>query len=299
MKQQASILKPGDTIGIVAPARSFTYEALELFVNDIHSKGYNVKFGKTIGQVYHQLSGTADERCLDMQNFIDDPNIKAIWCCRGGYGCVQFVDQLDWSEFKKFPKWLIGFSDITVLHMALQQHQMESLHAWMPVNFSTITTEAYSSLWHVLESRQSKYELITAPHCQSGKSRGILVGGNLSILYSLTGTLHDFNWSDKILFIEDLDEYLYHIDRMMMNLKRCGILSQIRGLIVGGMSQMNDHTIPWGMNATEIIKNIVSEYDYPVVFDFPAGHIDDNRALVLGATYELDVNEDTIRLGMI
>jgi muramoyltetrapeptide carboxypeptidase len=258
--------------------------------------GLNVVVGKTIGLEKHQFAGSDEERTTDFQKMLDNSKIKAIWCARGGYGTVRIIDQLDFTEFKKQPKWIIGYSDVTVLQSQLHNLGFETLHATMPINVSTNTKEAFSSLKKSLFGEQLSYEIPSSEENKLGKAKGELVGGNLSILYSLLGSNSSVKTDGKILFIEDLDEYLYHIDRMLMNLKRNGYFDNLKGLIVGGMTKMHDNTIPFGKTAKEIILDAVSEYNFPVVFDFPAGHLDDNRALILGRKVDLEVGKKTVRL---
>ena len=224
---------------------------------------------------------------------LDNPDIKAILCVRGGYGTVRIIDDIDFSHFQKNPKWLAGFSDITVLHSHIHKLNVASLHSTMPISFSSNTTESIMSLKDALFGKHLSIKIDLHPFNRFGEAKGQIVGGNLSILYSLMGSPSDLNTDGKILFIEDLDEYLYHIDRMMMNLKRSGKLSNLKGLIVGGMTKMNDNTIPFGKDAESIIKDVVSEYNYPVCFGFPAGHIKDNRALKLGVIAELKVDKQS------
>ena len=226
-----------------------------------------------------------------LQYMLDNEDIKAILCVRGGYGTVRIIDKINFSQFQKKSKWLAGFSDITVLHSQIHKLNIASLHSTMPVSFSSNTTAAIESLKDALFGNNISIETDSHPLNRNGQAKGQIVGGNLSILYSLIGSPSDLNTDGKILFIEDLDEYLYHIDRMMMNLKRSGKLSNLRGLIVGGMTKMNDNTIPFGKDAESIIKDAVSEYNYPICFGFPAGHVSDNRTLKLGQIAHLKVGK--------
>jgi len=221
--------------------------------------------------------------------------VRAIVIARGGYGTVRIIDHLNFDKFIKNPKWIIGYSDVTALHSHIhQQFNIQTLHATMPLNFPADGKDnnALHSLKKALFGEVLEYTV--KPHTlnRRGKASGILNGGNLSLLFALNGTPSDISTEGKILFIEDLDEYLYHIDRMMMNLKRSGKLSHLKALIVGGMTEMRDNTIPFGKEANEIIAEAVSEYDYPVLFDFPAGHIEDNRALILGGECEIKVSKE-------
>ncbi len=228
---------------------------------------------------------------------LDNPKVKAIWCARGGYGTVRIIDQLNFSEFKKQPKWIIGYSDITVLHSHIHNLGIETIHAQMPLEIETKTEATRSSLKKTLFGVKNSisYESLRN-NTRVGHSKGQLVGGNLSILYSLCGSPSAINTEGKILFIEDLDEYLYHIDRMLQNIKRNGMFDKISGLIVGEMTQMNDNTIPFGKTPKEMILDICGEYDFPIAFNFPAGHIDDNRAMIMGRESVLNVSNKDVTL---
>jgi muramoyltetrapeptide carboxypeptidase len=283
-------LQKGDTIAIVSTARKNIEDNLKPTIDLLEGWGLKVKLGRTIGLDYYQLAGTDEQRTADFQEQLDNPNIKAIWCVRGGYGTVRIIDKLDFTKFKKSPKWIIGFSDVTVLHSHLNRMGFESLHAIMPVSVARATEEAKDSFCKALFGEQLAYTLTCDALNHQGQVKGELVGGNLSILYSLLGSESAIDCNNKILFIEDLDEYLYHIDRMMMNLKRNGCLSSLKGIIVGGMTKMNDNEIPWGRNAMEIIEDAVTGLDIPIVYNFPAGHIQDNRALIFGRQISLSVS---------
>lgn len=278
-------LKPGDTIGIVATARKLTWEELEPTVGVLTGTGFTVRTGQRMFGAENQFSGSDDDRAADMQRMLDDPDINAILCARGGYGTVRIIDKLDFSEFVNHPKWLCGFSDITVLHAHINQNfGVATLHSSMPLSMKDLPEDhvQVTTLINSLKGELPSYEFPLHSLNRNGEMEGEIVGGNLSVLYSILGSKSDIDTDGKILFLEDLDEYLYHIDRMMMNIKRNGKLANLKGLIVGGMSDMNDNTIPFGKSAVEIIREAVEKYDYPVCFNFPAGHIDDNRALILG-----------------
>ncbi|MCF8322418.1 MAG: LD-carboxypeptidase, partial [Flavobacterium sp.] len=242
-------LQKGDTVAIVSTARKNIDDNLKPTIDLLEGWGLTVKLGKTIGLDYYQLAGTDEQRTEDFQEQMDNPNIKAIWCVRGGYGTVKIIDNLDFTQFKQNPKWIIGFSDVTVLHGHLNRMGIESLHATMPVAIPRATDEAKNSLCAALFGEKLQYTLECDALNHNGKAKGELVGGNLSILYSLLGSESAIDCADKILFIEDLDEYLYHVDRMMMNLKRNGCLQSLKGIIVGAMTEMKDNEIPWGRNA--------------------------------------------------
>jgi muramoyltetrapeptide carboxypeptidase len=284
-------LKKGDTIAIVATARKNIDDNLKPAIEWLHNWGLEVKVGSTIGLDLNQLAGTDEQRAKDFQTQMDNPNIKAIWCVRGGYGTVRMIDLLDFTKFKKNPKWIIGFSDVTVLHNHLNTMGFKSIHAIMPVSVKA-TDMAKETLRIALFGERLEYEI--EPHTMNryGKASGELVGGNLSILYSLLGSPSSINCNDKILFMEDLDEYLYHIDRMMMNLKRNGCLESIKGIIVGAMTKMKDNDIPWGKDALQIIDDVTKKYKIPIIYNFPAGHIQDNRALIMGTKINIDVTQN-------
>ena len=291
MEKPAS-LKKGDKVVILSTARKISEEEVWPAIEVLNKWGLIVVLGKNLYEEEDQFAGSSVQRTTDLQQALDDNGIKAIFCARGGYGTVKIIDSLDFSKFKKSPKWIVGYSDVTVLHNHINQnHQIQTLHATMPINFSSNTDESLSCLRTALFGEELGYEFDTNELNRDGVGEGLLVGGNLSIVYSLTGTNSQIDTAGKILFIEDLDEYLYHIDRMMMNLKRAGILENLAGLIVGGMSDMNDNAIAYGKTAKEIIFDAVAAYEYPICFDFPAGHIDDNRTLIMGERVELKVQE--------
>ena len=290
-------LNPGDTIAIVSTARKISKEEMQPALELIHGWGLKCVLGTTIGAEDHQFAGTDQTRTKDMQKMIDDPEIKAIWCARGGYGTVRIIDRLDITQFKKKPKWIVGYSDVTVLHSHIHLLGIETIHAQMPLEIEKRSKQSSESLQSILFGEDHKIVICSEINInRTGSASGLLIGGNLSILYSLCGSETSISTKGKILFIEDLDEYLYHIDRMIYNLKRNSMLDDLSGLIVGGMSKMNDNTIPFGKQAEEIILEAISEYDYPVCFKFPAGHIHDNRAMILGRMVKLSVEQDGVRL---
>lgn len=284
-------LRKGDKIAIVSTARKISRQEIQPAIDTFREWGLKVNLGKHIFNENHQFAGTDEQRLADFQQALDDDSVNAIICARGGYGTVRLVDKVDFLKFKAKPKWIAGYSDATVLHSHIHANfGIETLHATMPINFKTNTNEALESLRAALFGENSKFHIPCSELNRNGTAEGALVGGNLSILYSLIGTKSDIDTGGKILFLEDLDEYLYHLDRMMMNLKRAGKLSGLAGLVVGGMTEMNDNEVPFGKTAEEIIWEHVQEYDYPVCFGFPAGHIDDNRTLILGRRAMLSVS---------
>ncbi len=286
-------LKKGDTVAIVSTARKNIDDNLKPAIDLLKSWGLEVKIGSTIGLDLNQLAGTDEQRAQDFQEQLDNPNIKMIWCVRGGYGTVRMIDLLDFTKFKQSPKWIVGFSDVTVLHSHLNTMGYKSIHGIMPISAAKASKPAKESLRVALfGDERLEYDILPHQMNRFGKASGELVGGNLSILYSLFGSPSAIDCHDKILFMEDLDEYLYHIDRMMMNLKRNGCLESIKGIIVGSMTKMKDNDIPWGKDALQIIEDVTKKYNIPIIYNFPAGHIQDNRALIFGSKVEIDVNAE-------
>lgn len=291
MSQPPYLIK-GNKIGIVATARKISKDELQPAIDVITSWGLEVVFGKNLFESSNQFSGTDEQRGQDLQQMLDDASIHAVIVARGGYGSVRIIDQIDFTSFQQHPKWVIGYSDITVLHAHIHQLTgMATLHATMPINFrSQINNgKALTTLQQTLFGEKLNHVFEPHPLNRTGEATGILVGGNLSVLYSLLGSVSFPDTDGKILFLEDLDEYLYHIDRMMMGLKRAGLLSNLAALVVGGMSDMKDNTVPFGKTAEEIIRETVKEYNYPVCFGFSAGHITDNHALKMGVAHRLTV----------
>lgn len=289
-------LKQGDKVAIVSTARKILRSEIEYAIATLESWGLEVVVGDTIDSVHNQFAGTDIQRISDFQKQLIDPEIKAIICARGGYGTVRIIDNLDFQQFLKNPKWIVGYSDVTVLHSHLTRvYNVQSLHATMPINYSNNTDLAISTLKCALFGEPYRIECATHILNKTGSATGAIVGGNLSILYSLMGSVSQVDTDGKILFLEDLDEYLYHIDRMMQNLRRANKLANLAGLIVGGMTEMNDNEVPFGMTAEEIISEAIKDYDYPVCFGFPSGHINDNRAIYMNKKANLIVG-DTIKL---
>jgi len=300
------MLKPaylsiGDHIRIISTARKISSEELSPAIRMLESWGLNVSLGENIYATSHQFAGTKEQRLFDLQTAMDDPNVKAILCARGGYGTVQLIDDIDFTNFRNDPRWLIGYSDVTALHNHINQNLgIETLHATMPINFPLDGKENQStqSLKDALFGGKLNYSFEAKPSSilNFDHFQGQIYGGNLSIIYSLTGTSSQLRLKNNILFIEDLDEYLYHIDRMLMNLKRAGIFDSCKAVIVGGISDMNDNTVPYGASAEEIIKSNLEEYGIPIIFGFPAGHMEPNLALRMGATAMLENYHGQIKL---
>ena len=289
-------LKAGDTVALVCTARKFSKEDAQPAIELLESWGLKAKLGHTIGLDNFQLGGTDKERATDFQSQLDDENVNAIWCARGGYGTVRIIDSLDFSNFKKQPKWIMGFSDVTVLHSQLNLERVASLHSIMPFTVPNAPEEVKETLRKALFGDVISYTFPSKSYDIKGIASGELVGGNISILYSLLGSKSAIDAKDKILFIEDLDEYLYHIDRMLYNLKRNGYFENVRGIIVGSMTDMHDNEIPFGQNEVQIINEIAKEYQIPIAFQFPAGHQSDNRTLILGKQVDFEVNDKEIKL---
>ncbi|WP_042491680.1 S66 peptidase family protein [Aequorivita sublithincola] len=290
-------LQKGDTVAIVSTARKISKEELQPAIHLLESWGLKAVLGKTIGAEENQFAGNDDLRAADFQQMMDDPKIKAIWCARGGYGTVRIVDKLNFSAFKKHPKWIIGYSDVTVLHSHIHNFGIETLHAQMCLEIENKTKEARESIRKVLFGEDYKIEFQQKKlQTSQGIISGELIGGNLSVLYSLIGSASAMKSDGKILFIEDLDEMLYHVDRMMMNLKRSGYLKNLKALIIGGMTQMKDNKVYFGKTAEETIMDLVKEYNYPVIFNFPAGHIVDNRALIMGRKVKVNVQSSIVNV---
>jgi len=289
-------LVKGDKVGIVCTARKVSRADLNDGIALLKSCGLVPVLGKTIGAADNQYGGTDKLRAADLQEMLDDDEIKAVWCAKGGYGTVRIIDEINFYKFVKYPKWVVGYSDVTVLHSQIHKLGFETIHAVMPVGISRNTAVAKQTLENAWSGKPVHYHIESHSLNRLGTGKGELVGGNISILYSLCGSHSAINTDNKILFIEDLDEYLYHVDRMMVNLKRNGMLRNLRGLVVGGLTSMHDNSVPFGKTAQEIVLDAVSEYDYPVCFDFPAGHLKDNRALIMGRSTSLEVNERGAKL---
>jgi muramoyltetrapeptide carboxypeptidase len=289
-------LKAGETVAIVCTARKFFPEDAKPAIDLLESWGLKVKLGNTIGLNNCQLGGTDTERAADFQAQLDDENVKAIWCARGGYGTVRIIDALDFTKFKKHPKWIMGFSDVTVLHSQLNVERVATLHSIMPFTVPTAPEVVKETLRKALFGETISYSIPSKSYDVKGSASGELVGGNISILYSLLGSKSAIDTKDKILFIEDLDEYLYHIDRMMYNLKRNGYFENVKGIIVGSMADMHDNEIPFGQNEVQIITEIAKENRIPIAFQFPAGHQSDNRTLILGKQVDFEVTESAVVL---
>ncbi|MBI5856109.1 MAG: LD-carboxypeptidase [Sphingobacteriales bacterium] len=293
-------LQKGDCIGIVCPSGAMPVERVSECIRVLNEDwGFTTKVGKTIGAKFNYFSGTDEERLADFQQMLDDDEVKAVLCARGGYGVGRIIDRIDFKKFKKQPKWIIGYSDITVLHSHLySNYYISSLHSSMAGAFNDdgYKNEFVQSLKNALDGKKLKYTCPVHEFNRKGEAIGELVGGNLALLAHLVGTDSDIKTRGRILFIEDVGEYLYNIDRMMYQLKRSGKLSKLAGLIVGGFTDSKDTENPFGQTAYEIIRDIVKDYDYPVCFDFPVSHTDRNYALKIGVGYKLKVTKTKVIL---
>lgn len=262
----------------------------------LESWGLEVIQGETLSASYHQFAGDDGLRARDLQRFIDDDSIKAIIAARGGYGTVRIIDRVDFGRFALNPKWVVGFSDITVLHAHLYaNYHVQTIHGQMPVTIPDASKYSLETLRKALFGEALSYQLDSHQLNRSGKSSGPLIGGNLSLLVAVLGSVSDYNYDGGILFIEDVGEYLYSVDRMIRALDRAGKLKKLRGLIVGGFTELKDNDIPFGQTVPEIIMDVVKKYDYPVCFDFPAGHIPDNQSLLIGKTLNLAVANEQVK----
>ncbi|MDP9047610.1 MAG: LD-carboxypeptidase [Bacteroidota bacterium] len=289
-------LKKGDKIAVTCPAKKLPNPMTDAIAL-LQSWGLEVVLGETVGASYHQFAGDDGLRTKDMQRFIDDDSIKAIIAARGGYGTIRMIDRVDFSRFVQNPKWLVGFSDITLLHSHLfSNYSAQTIHGQMPVNIPDASARSLETLRKALFGEELNYQFDSHALNRNGKAAGILIGGNLSLLIAASGSVSDMDYSGKILFIEDVGEYLYAVDRMIRSLKRAGKLKNLAGLIVGTFTDIKDNDIPFGQTVPEIIMETVKEYDYPVCFDFPAGHIPDNCSLVLGKVVNLSVNDKHINI---
>lgn len=287
-------IKPGSKIRIVSPAGKINEEHVVPAIEWLRKQGYKVKIGKHVFAEHFQFAGTDKQRCKDLQKALDDPSCNAIICSRGGYGTVRILDQLNFSDFLKYPKWLVGFSDVTALHSCINNLNVSTIHGVMPryfFNEDGSESESLISMMNLITRQIISYEIDNQEKNRTGEAEGELVGGNLALITSLQGGKYDINTDGKILFIEDIGEYLYRIDRMIHQLKLGVKLNKLAGLIVGDFSDTKDNDSPFGQSVEEIILEAVKEYDYPVCFGFPAGHEHKNKALAFGQKWKLKVDE--------
>ena len=291
-------LKAGDKIGVVAPASTIRYEDIIPGINFL-KEAWNLEVaeGKTLKSSYNQFSATDEDRLTDLQAMLDDSSVKAIIAARGGYGCSRIIDQLDFTEFKKSPKWIVGFSDLTAILSQLYNLGFASLHAPMVKSMMLPgAEEAKDILGKILFGELPEYFVAANPLNRTGSANGELVGGNLCLFTHLIGSDTEIDTDGKLLFIEDVNEYLYNLDRMLIQLKRSGKLENLAGLIVGQFSDMRDNTQPaFGKDANAIVQEHVAGYSFPVCFDFPVGHVSDNKPMIVGMDAFLEVKNDGVR----
>lgn len=299
MIKQPPYLKKGDKIAIVCPAKKLP-RSIETAITVLEQWGLEVITGKTVQAGYNQFAGDDDLRAADLQGFLDDPEIKAIIAGRGGYGTIRIIDELDFRGFKANPKWIVGFSDITVLlsHL-LAKTEVQSIHGQMPYTFDEASPESLKSLRTALFGGELVYHAESTFENRSGSAEGVLIGGNLTLLVMMQGSVSEMDYTDKILFLEDVGEHEYSVDRMMRMLKRAGKLTKLKGLVVGAFNEIAPEKIPFGATPEQVIWDIVKEYDYPVCFNFPVGHIDDNRAMVVGKRIKFLVKGQTTTLSFL
>lgn len=289
-------LKKGDTIAIVAPAGILRNKKpyIDKAITVAKSWGLHVVVGKNMYNQNHHFSGTDAERTADFQAALDNPNIKAIWCARGGYGSVRILDKLDFTKFAKHPKWIIGYSDVTAFHNHLNNLGYETIHAMMGSSFwfeEEEIQQSIQSLKKALFGKELSYQVSGSKYNKEGEASGKLVGGNLTLLLTMLGSKSQLNTAGNILFIEEIGEYKYHIDRVLQSLKRAGYFDKLKGVIVGDMSKIRRNTTKWGSSIEELILDVFAEYDFPVLFNFPAGHEPDNRALLFGREVTISVSK--------
>lgn len=297
MTKQPPFLQKGDTIGIVCPSGYLPREDTDACVQLLQKWGFRVQLGATVGSRYHSFSGTDAERCADLQAMMDDSSVRAILCGRGGYGMSRIIDQIDFTQFKKRPKWMIGFSDITVLHAHLyQKFHLASLHAPMARAFAQADSAGIATLQQAITGKLLRYRCLPHSLNRKGEAAGPLIGGNLSLIAHLVGSVSLPTTRGALLFLEDVGEYLYNIDRMMIQLKRSGLLAKLSGLIVGGFTEIKEAKHPFGSTAEQIIRSCVEEYDYPVCFGFPVSHDENNLALKHGVIHRLTITARSVRL---
>lgn len=292
-------LQNGDLVYLCAPAKAIEENYVAAAENWLSSIGLKAIRSKHLTGRHHYFSGTELERLADLQEGLDHPEAKAIWCVRGGYGCIQLVDGLQWAQFIREPKWLVGFSDICVLHHKIQDLGYQSIHGTMALNIEKNSGSAKNRLQELLFGNKSHIDFNGNTLNKLGTANGKLIGGNLSIIYSMLSSPERYDFNNAILFIEDLAEHLYHIDRMLHALRKCGALDQIKGLIVGGMTDLEDTDVPFGKSIEALILEHFTYRKIPICFGFPAGHIDDNQALNLGAEVLLEVDKNYAKLSYL
>ncbi|TKK67803.1 LD-carboxypeptidase [Ilyomonas limi] len=294
-----SYLQNGDMIGVICPSGYMPLENMETCLQVLEQWGFKVKKGKTLGTHFNYFSGTNEERLADLQQMLDDENVKAILCARGGYGLSRIIDKIDFTSFPEKPKWIVGYSDITILHSHLfNNYHIASLHSPMAAAFNNggSETEYVQSLLKALTGMHYTYRCEAYKLNRVGTATGELVGGNLCLLAHLVGSKSSIDTKGKLLFIEDIGEYIYNIDRLMIQLQRAGKLDDLAGLIVGSFADMKDTVIPFGASVYDVIYDAIKGYGYPVCFNFPVGHTQENYALKHGIAHTLEVSESDVKL---
>jgi muramoyltetrapeptide carboxypeptidase len=282
-------LKKGDKVAIVCPAKQLP-QPIDSAIKILEAWGLTVIVGETVNTAYHQFAGTDESRTQDLQKYLDDSDVKAVIAGRGGYGTIRIIDDLDFTAFLKSPKWIVGFSDITVLLSHIYaQFGLPSIHAQMPYTFDESTPEALESLKNALFGERISYQYESTFNNRPGQAEGILIGGNLSLLMALEGSASEVDFTDKILFLEEVGEHEYAVDRMLRSFYRKGKLAKLKGLIIGAFNGMTPELIPFGQTPEQVIWEIVKAYDYPVCFNFPTGHINNNMAMIVGNKISLAV----------
>ncbi len=292
-------LKHGDCIGVVCPAGFMPADKVQTCLQVLDNWGYQVKVGTTVGSQCHYFSGTDEERLADLQQMLDDEDVHAILCARGGYGLTRMIDKINFKKFCRKPKWIIGFSDISVLHSHIhRQYGIATLHAPMAAAFNSdaYKNEYVESLRNAVAGIKADYICDSHAYNKKGSCSGELVGGNLSLIAHLCGTESAFKTRRRILFLEDVSEYIYNVDRMFYQLKRNGMFDRLAGLIIGGFTDMKDTTTPFGKQVYDVIHDLVKNYDYPIAFGFPVSHDKENLALKIGREYKLTVAGKKVRL---
>jgi muramoyltetrapeptide carboxypeptidase len=289
---QPPALNPGDLIYITAPAKLMDPQAVSYAKKHLEQNGFKVLISKNCLGKHHYFSGTEEERLLDFQFGIDHPDVRAILCARGGYGSIRLVDRINWANMLREPKWLIGFSDITVFHHRLNKLGVQSIHGSMPINFEKNTDAALTSLIYTLHGSWPQFLLPSNQSNKAGIATGNLIGGNLSIVYSMLGTDDQYDFEDSILFLEDIGEHYYQVERMIFALGKAGVFEKIKGLIIGGISELEDTDPPLGRTIEEMVLDQLEYTRVPVLFGFPGGHIADNRAIIFGKKIQLTVSEE-------
>ena len=292
--KQSEYLNIGSKVAIAAPARKVTQNQMQFAINWLKEKGFVPVFDERLFAEHYIFAGDDSFRAGIIQEYLDDASIEAIWFARGGYGSVRIIDKLDFTQFLQHPKWIIGFSDTTVFHGKLNHLSCPSLHASMPYCFDNKTFEAQQSLFDALTGKSLQYEFPSYPLNRLGEVEGEVVGGNLSVLCGMIGSNTFPEIDGKILFIEEVDEYIYHIDRLMRAIKRARKLENLKALIVGGLTQIHDNPDPFGKSVEEVISEVVSDYNYPLCVGFPAGHFSDNRAIIFGQRSRIEITSEKV-----